>query len=290
MSQYKLVKGLKEQEELRQSFNELAEATFEINFVEWYESGYWGDNYIPYSLVDGKKVIANASVTKSKMMINNKSYQTIQIGTVMTAESYRSKGLSKKLITEIIKDYKETVDFIYLFANETVLEFYPKFGFRRVVESSVELNTEHIEKKEGLELVDFKGHQEKIEKLANNRNNSHLKFYLEDDYNLTMFYYGNIFKEGISYIKELDTYLCYEMEDKKCYLFDILSDKEISMKEVLSYLPLEKKGRVYCHFDVKEENIIKTKEIVPVDDDALFVLGVEQDIFKEFKLPLFNHA
>jgi hypothetical protein len=85
MSQYRLVKGIKDQ---------LAEDTFEINFIEWYESGYWGENYIPYSLVDGKKVIANASVTKSKMIINEQSYETIQIGTVMTAENYRSKGLS----------------------------------------------------------------------------------------------------------------------------------------------------------------------------------------------------
>lgn len=290
MGRYRLVKGIKEQEELRQSFNQLAEDTFEINFVEWYESGYWGENYIPYSLVDGKKVIANASVTKSKMIINNQSYETIQIGTVMTAENYRSKGLSKELMTEIINDYKERVDFIYLFANETVLDFYPKFGFKRVDELSVELNVEQIEKKEGLELVDFKTHQEKIEKLANNRSNSHLKAYLESSYNLTMFYYGSVFEEGISYIKELETYLCYEIEDEEYHLFDILSDKEIYMREVLSYLPLEKSSRVYCHFDVKEENIVKTKKSVPVDDDVLFVLGIEEEIFKSFKLPFFNHA
>ncbi|MFW7373513.1 GNAT family N-acetyltransferase [Vagococcus fluvialis] len=290
MSQYRLVKGIKEQEELRQSFNQLAEDTFEINFIEWYESGYWGENYIPYSLVDGKKVIANASVTKSKMIINNQSYETIQIGTVMIAENYRSKGLSKELMTEIINDYKKGVDFIYLFANETVLDFYPKFGFKRVDELSAELEAEQIEKKEGLELVDFNVHQEKIEKLANNRSNSHLKSYLEGGYNLTMFYYGSVFKDGISYIKELDTYLCYEIEDKEYHLFDILSDKEISMREILNYLPLEKDSRVYCHFDVQEESMIKTKKRVPVDDDALFVLGVEEDTFKEFKLPLFNHA
>ena len=70
-------------------------------------------------------------------------------------------------------------------------------------------------KKEGLELVDFNVHQEKIEKLANNRSNSHLKSYLEGGYNLTMFYYGSVFKDGISYIKELDTYLCYEIEDEE---------------------------------------------------------------------------
>lgn len=36
--------------------------------------------------------------------------------------------------------------------------------------------------------------------------------------------------------------------------------------------------------------MIKTKKRVPVDDDALFVLGVAEDTFKEFKLPLFNHV
>ena len=58
----------------------------------------------------------------------------------MTKETYRDQGLSRRLIEEILKDYQGKVDMIFLFTNETVLEFYPKFGFSRVMEDSHLLN------------------------------------------------------------------------------------------------------------------------------------------------------
>jgi predicted GNAT family acetyltransferase len=53
-----------------------------------------------------------------------KEYQAIQIGTVMTHPDYRKKGLAKKLIEHITAIYEKQSDFIYLFANKTVLDFY----------------------------------------------------------------------------------------------------------------------------------------------------------------------
>ncbi|WP_326717516.1 GNAT family N-acetyltransferase [Vagococcus jeotgali] len=73
-------------------------------------------------------------------VINKKKHQVLQLGTVMTKETYRDQGLSRRLIEEILKDYQGKVDMIFLFANETVLEFYPKFGFSRVMEDSYLLN------------------------------------------------------------------------------------------------------------------------------------------------------
>ena len=55
----------------------------------------------------------------------------IQLGTVMTAPPCRKQGLSRFLMEEIKKDWEGRCDGMYLFANDTVLDFYPKFGFSR---------------------------------------------------------------------------------------------------------------------------------------------------------------
>ena len=42
-----IVKNIRDDAGLRNSFNRLAEKTFELNFENWYQNGYWKDNYIP---------------------------------------------------------------------------------------------------------------------------------------------------------------------------------------------------------------------------------------------------
>lgn len=43
----------------------------------------------------------------------------------MTHPDYRNQGLAAKLLNHIIGKYEKEYDYIYLFANETVLDFYP---------------------------------------------------------------------------------------------------------------------------------------------------------------------
>ncbi|MDA2704882.1 GNAT family N-acetyltransferase [Bacillus cereus] len=76
----------------------------------------------------------------------------------MTHPDYRHQGLATKLMNHIIKKYEKDYDFIYLFANDTVLEFYPKFGFEKVQESSFSLKVSNmicqIDKKYDLRKLD----------------------------------------------------------------------------------------------------------------------------------------
>lgn len=292
MNQYKLVKHVKENNQLRQSFNELAEETFGINFEKWYELGFWEDNYIPYAFVSEEEVIANASITKSELVINEKIYQVIQVGTVMTKEKYRSQGLSKKLMEEIIKDYQDEVDFIYLFANETVLDFYPKFGFKRVDELATTLDISKIkEEQKGLVPVNFERELDELRKKSHQRNNEHLVAYLENSYSLSMFYYSTVFLDELYYIQPLDTYVCFEIEGNELHLFDCLSDQKIELLKILNYLPLNQVEAVHVHFQLKDNDpaILESKAF-SLDDDALFILNGTATELELFKLPLFNHA
>ena len=131
---YKLEKNYRNNDTLRKSFNELAQKTFGFDFEDWYQNGFWGDNYNPYSIVIDGKVVSNVSVNKTDMLMDGEVKHFLQLGTVMTDEQYRNKGLSRMLMEQIELDYAGKVDGIYLFANDSVLDFYPKLGFQKAKE------------------------------------------------------------------------------------------------------------------------------------------------------------
>ena len=127
-----LVYNYKDNETLRKSFNELSQNTFGINFEEWYQKRLWNDKYECYSIKAGDKVVSNASVNKLQFVINGERKNALQIGTVMTDEEFKGKGLAKQLMNFILEKFGKEYDIFYLFANNSVAEFYPKFGFERI--------------------------------------------------------------------------------------------------------------------------------------------------------------
>lgn len=120
---------------LRKSFNRLAESTFGLNFESWYQNGFWGENYTPYSMLQDGEIVANVSVNRTDMVIGDQTRRLYQLGTVMTREDVRNRGYIRAIMQEIDKDIGDA-DGVYLFANDSVLDFYPKFGFSR--------GTEHV--------------------------------------------------------------------------------------------------------------------------------------------------
>jgi predicted GNAT family N-acyltransferase len=47
---------------------------------------------------------------------------------VTTHPDYRGKGLSARLVNKVLEEYENKYDYMYLFANESVLDFHLKFG------------------------------------------------------------------------------------------------------------------------------------------------------------------
>ena len=234
--EYTFVKDYRDDKNLRTRLNDLTDKTYGFNFKEWYEAGYWEEVYIPYSLLDGDKLIANASVSIMKMNVLGKKKNYIQIGTVMTDNEYRNKGLSRYLIEKIISEYKEKSDCIYLSANDTVLNFYPKFGFEKVNEykysiSKIKEATNIKKRKLNIDNKEDKKILESI--LDNSIVNS--KLYVEDNKNLIMFYCLGFLKECIYYIKEYNSVAICEYEEDVLNINGIFCDRNFDLDKVCNY-------------------------------------------------------
>jgi len=75
---YQLVKQIRDNDELRRSFDDLAKSVFEMSFEDWYKAGFWTNKYIPYCLVDDGKVVANASINIMDFSQNGHSKRYLQ--------------------------------------------------------------------------------------------------------------------------------------------------------------------------------------------------------------------
>lgn len=117
---YSYSTSVKNNDIIRKSFNELTRNIFCFDFVNWYQSGHWGELYIPHVLLDGEKVISNVSVNLMQFDMCGQKKNYLQLGTIMTDLQYRGQGLNRWIMEKILKEFKNKVDGIYLFGNDSV--------------------------------------------------------------------------------------------------------------------------------------------------------------------------
>lgn len=296
MSEYQLISDYKQNEKHKESFNELAKHVFGLDFKEWYNKGCWNDNFICYSYVDGDKVIANASVNKMVVVSDGMEYNAIQVGTVMTHPAYRHQGLAAKLMDHIIKKYEQNYDFIYLFANNTVLDFYPKFGFKPVQESSFSLKTSDLriqrDKKFTLRKLDVnnKADFEMMKEFAAERIPVSSILGLKGNEHLLMFYFTLAFNDAVYYIEEEEMIVIFKQENHVLHIFDVISKKRVELERVLAGIVSADMETINLYFTPDYVvNDIHT-ELITESNDLLFVRPLLKNLNKHFLFPLTSHA
>jgi GNAT superfamily N-acetyltransferase len=279
--QYKIKKSYRDNTLLRKSFNELAKATFALDFEDWYQNGYWRDNYNPYSIIDKGEVVASASVNVMNFDCIGKMRKYIQIGTVMTKEAYRNQGLSRRLIEEIIEDYRDSVDGFFLFANKSVLDFYPKFGFKssieyqysKAVHNNCEKNVVQVPMKN---MEDWKRLERAIENSVNNA-------VLDTKHNvsLIMFYITKFMNDNVFYLEKLGAYVIAEINEESLILFGVYSPEHNHINEIIEAFGADIKEVTLCFTPLEKEGFLLSEVH---EDDTLFLLGKDFNDFENQKM------
>ncbi len=129
MEQFRLVKEVRDDPALRGSFDALAGEVFGISFRQWHADGYWTDRFLPYVITEGSRVVAAAAANLIDLCWGGAVRPCLQIGTVMTAPAFRGRGLAGRLVREILGDWAEQAQLVYLFSRPETAAFYQKLGF-----------------------------------------------------------------------------------------------------------------------------------------------------------------
>ena len=275
---YEFVCDYKEDEHLRESFFKLAREVFNIDFKPWYEMGEWQEKYIPFSIVAKGEVVANASANLCYFKRGEKSVCYVQIGTVMTRADHRQKGLAAFLINKIIETYKEEQDNIYLYANDTVLNFYPKFGFSKIdrYEFYKQVNKAYLSEEKQLTFrqLDHRKLEDRsllVKKIKEGASEEEA-LSVTDNESLLMFYFQSFMSQCFYYVQEADSIVVMSQEENKMIIHEVygklslmrleeaLLNKDIS-EIVLGFMPKA------SHFEVRRSED---------EDTTLFVLDANE--------------
>lgn len=274
MQELIFMKNYKNNDTLRNSFFELAASTFDIHFENWYQHGCWGEGYIPFSFVDGDQIVANASVNILELIIEGEKKKAIQIGTVMTHPDYRGKGLSARLMNKILEEYENKYDLMYLFANDSVLDFYPKFGFKPLEEhlfsidfhcSANPLESANLRKLDVTDAEDL----HLIRQFASQRLPVSKRFATDHTPGIFMFYCLNVFNNDIYYLENEKVIVIYQKENSSIDLFDVVSLNEINMRDIVNKIADADTEKVTFHFTPDENKDMELKSTLT--DEGLFV-------------------
>ena len=309
---YTFIKNYRDNDALRASFNRLAQATFGLTFEDWYQNGHWREHYIPYSMVKDGEVVANVSVNHMEMLVDGEQKLFLQLGTVMTAKDHRNQGLIRKIMEEIEKDYAGKVDGMHLFANDSVLDFYPKFGFRKAREyqyskvlnktngsaenraSEKELIMQKADGECGIPtmqpvVMNTKDAWDTLEN-AIRKNTFHSRLDMVNYSELYMFYVTQFMQENVYYDKSMDAYAIAEIEEGELLLHAVFTSRKIDLDDVIKAFgnDIDKVILGFAPTDTTGYDCAELQE----DDTTLFVKGEGTVGFDErkFMFPTLSHA
>lgn len=284
-----ILKGYRHDAALRKSFNALAEATFGLNFEGWYQNGFWGDNYNPYSIMKDGRIVANVSVNKTDMIIGGARRRLYQLGTVMTDPAYRNRGYIREIMAEIDRDTADA-DGVYLFGSDSVKEFYPKFGFvpgaehvyEKAVSQSGACTAERV-------MMDNAAAWQTL-RAAMDQSAPQAACEMAGNPELIFFYVSQFMQDCVYRCEALDAWAIAEMEEGNLTLHNVFCPREVSLDDVIAAFGGEVTRATLGFTPVNTDGF----DCLPYheEDCNFFVRGAGLDDFvqKKLRIPSLSHA
>ncbi|MDN5212868.1 GNAT family N-acetyltransferase [Fulvivirgaceae bacterium BMA12] len=251
MSSLKFYKDYKNDQKLRDQFFEFTpKALYGADFKQWYLKGAWSNYYKPYSFGDGRQLVANVSFSTMELYLEGNPVKGIQLATVGTLPEYRNRGLSRQLMETVLEVCDAEAELVFLFANESVLDFYPKFGFKAVRECLFQTDILGIESSPCARQLDLNDKKdfELLRRMTGNRLPLTKVFGAHNYDHILLWHLIYYFGECIWYLEENDLIFIAEADGNTWHLFDILSTDSFSFKTVLPNILPQGTDRMVCHF------------------------------------------
>jgi GNAT superfamily N-acetyltransferase len=104
-------------------------------FSAWGARGGWVDGYDVIAVVVDDQIVSTLGRQSMRYVINGEARNGYQIGAVATHADHRNRGLARLLMNKFLGKLDAPDQPVILFANPSVLDFYPRFGFRRLAQT-----------------------------------------------------------------------------------------------------------------------------------------------------------
>ncbi len=288
------VEKFQHNEILRKSFNELSSNIFGFDFEEFYKAGLWENRYLCHAFEIDYRIVSNVSGTRFDLVIEGKPMKAMQIGTVMTTEDFRGKGLAVELLNKVLEKYKDEIELFYLFGHKGVLEYYKKLGFTLVKEDGFSTSIQPFENsKLRFRKIEFSKEADLnlIKRLTYSRVPISNVCGVTKDWEVFSFYAMGLYSDEIFYFNDIDAILIFSKDNKTVHLRDILCERKLSFNEVVTAISTVEDSfkKIMFHFTPEFDGLsVKPEERDP--EDTLFILGNRNVLPESFLYPEIAHT
>jgi len=250
-------------------FDDLIQEVFGFSFAPWLEHKLWDEHYESYSIIRDGRMLANTCVYKTDMIVNGQRSPAIQLGAVCTRESERGKGLSRLLTEHILSLYKETP--AYLFANESVLDFYPRFGFKQIQIHrpvlAASINNDPTK------AVKHEADSKTVVKAINNRKAFSNTLDCLNTGSIQMFHLLMGYPDDIYSLPENDVIVIAQQSDTGLYIADVIARKPVAFEKLKIELPFNGVEVIEFGFCPDWLDVSPVWEPVGMNDFPVFIKG-----------------
>lgn len=266
-------------------FGDFIKQAFGLSFAPWFKLMLWDERYESYSIIENGSMLANICVYKTDMLIGGKPVCANQLGGVATRMDQRGKGLSRALTEHILAKYKDTPCF--LSANPSVLNFYPRFGFRQVQDyrPTLAIGIDNQDTK----AVKLRAIDERVMQAIYHRT---VYSNMIDSVNTQPIQVFNLlagYSDHIYYLAECGAVIVAKQTGNTLFVVDVMACHPLSFEAVQKELPFSGVRRVAFGFCPDWLGVKPEWEPADMDEEPFFIRG-DWCLPEKFRFPLISET
>jgi hypothetical protein len=222
-----------------------------------------------------------------ELLVEGEPKNGFQIGAVGTLSEYRNSGLSRYLMEYVIDKYDSYSDILFLFANESVLEFYPKFNFkpyREVIFKSktipkINYSARKLDftKKEDVDII--KIYLMKRRPLTRKFGATGYDF-------ITQWHLINVFPDNLLYVEDEQVIFIVSEKENQLHIWDVIFKEPIHFESAISKSIQGQNIKTIFYYFPPDQIPFEYDEVLEDKKSNLFVRGDFEVGEQDFKFPI----
>ena len=204
------------------------------NFRRWTERGGWHPSYEVFAIERDGQLLSTAGRERMRLVIDGEEHNGYQLGAVASHADHRNQGLSRRLLTWLLSEDEAPMRPVILFANQRVLDFYPRFGFTRILQRRF-ASTAEIEPAARLAPtldLDAPDDRERLADLCRRARAPDTAFSARDYYP-TLLWHLTYKPRPVFRLDEVGAALVASVEADRLVLHDVIATRPFDLRQVL---------------------------------------------------------
>jgi hypothetical protein len=191
-------------------------------------------------------------------------------------------------MTHVLNKYKYSTDIFFLFANESVLNFYPQFGFERYQEvvftsnSTVPTPNYSARRLNILNPSDFN----LIKNLIKKRQVLTRHFGALDYDFITMWHVLNVFPNKLYYLEPEKAIFIISEDGNTLHIWDIIYNQPFDLYPAIAKVIQTETIKSLNYYFPPDQMAFSFDQVLPSNDSPLFIRGDFLSKHKHFKFPV----